>query len=276
VVERWRDWGGSGPVLHLAHANGFPPASYRTLIDLLASRFRVVTAPSRPLWAASNPGDVDSWTPLAEDLAATLERQGVEGAVGVGHSLGGVLTAWAASTRPGLFSCLVLIDPVLLAGPRAVFWGWMQRLGIEHRLPLIRATTRRRDRFPDVETARVQWSRRAVFAGFDGRCFADYVEAALKPHAAGGVTLVYPKAWEARIFELTPHDPWPGLVGLDIPVTVLSGATTDTFLPAAARRLQRVVPQARVEVVERTSHFLPFERPEEVAGKIVTAVDSAL
>ncbi|HEX8438854.1 MAG TPA: alpha/beta hydrolase, partial [Archangium sp.] len=23
------DWGGTGPVLHLAHANGFPPATYR-------------------------------------------------------------------------------------------------------------------------------------------------------------------------------------------------------------------------------------------------------
>ena len=26
------DWGGTGPVLHLAHANGFPPGSYRKLI----------------------------------------------------------------------------------------------------------------------------------------------------------------------------------------------------------------------------------------------------
>jgi pimeloyl-ACP methyl ester carboxylesterase len=227
------------------------------------------------MWGASSPREIDSWRPLARDLAATLEGRGVDGVIGVGHSLGGVLTAWAASSRPGLFACLVLIDPVLLAGPRAVFWRCTKRLGLEHRLPLIRATRRRRDRFPDRETARAQWSRRPVFAGFDPRSFTDYVEAALTPHAAGGVTLAYPKAWEARIFELTPHDPWPGMVGLDMPVTALAGATSDTFLPVAARRLQRVVPRARVEVVDGTSHFLPFERPERVARMIATAVDSA-
>ncbi len=260
-------------MLHLAHANGFPPASYRTLIGLLARRFHVVTTASRPMWEASNPEDVTSWTPLADDLAATLDRRDVRGVIGVGHSLGGVLTAWAAAVRPGLFSSLVLIDPVLFAGARAVIWRWMKRLSLEHRLPLIRATTRRRDRFPDAEAARAQWARRAVFASFDPRCFEDYLAAALEPDPDGGMTLTYPKAWEARIFELTPDDPWPRLERLDLPVTVLAGATSDTFLPVASRRMRRTLPQACVEVVPGTSHFLPFERPEEVARRIVAAVD---
>ena len=275
MVEGWRDWGGSGPVLHLAHANGFPPASYRTLIALLTPRFRVVSTAARPLWVASRPDDIDSWAPLAEDLARSLDDRGLRDVIGVGHSLGGVLTPWAASMRPGLFGSLVLIDPVLFACVRAVFWRWMKRFGLEHRLPLIRATTRRRDRFPDVETARVQWARRAVFAGFDPRCFEDYLASALEPDPGGGVVLTYPKAWEARIFELTPDDPWPRLEELDLPVTVLAGATSDTFLPGAARRIRRTLPHARVEVVPDTSHFLPFERPEEVARRIVAAVDGS-
>lgn len=262
-------------MLHLAHANGFPPASYRTLIDLLARRFRVVTAASRSLWAASNPEDLDSWMPLAEDLVANLERHGARDVIGVGHSLGGVLTPWAASIRPGLFRELVLIDPVLFAGTRALFWRWMKRLGLESRLPLIRATDRRRDRFPDVETGRTQWSGRAVFASFDPRCFEDYIASALEPHPDGGVTLTYPKAWETRIFELTPHDPWRRFAGLDLPVTVLAGATSDTFLPAAARRLRQTLPHARIEVVPDTSHLLPFERPDEVARRIVAALDGS-
>lgn len=262
-------------MLHLAHANGFPPAAYRTLIGLLARRFRVVTTASRPLWAVSTTDELESWAPLAEDLTDTLAAHGVEGVIGVGHSLGGALTAWAAAERPHLFSCLVLIDPVIFTGPRSTIWGWMRRMGFQGRLPLVRAARRRRDRFPDVATARAQWARRSVFASFDRRCFDDYVDAALMPHREGGVTLVYPKAWEARIFELTPHDPWPRLAGLDLPVTVLAGATSDTFLPAAARRLRKTLRRAHVEVVPETTHFLPFERPEEVARRIIAAVSGS-
>ncbi|MGZ3458945.1 MAG: alpha/beta fold hydrolase, partial [Archangium sp.] len=43
------DWGGTGPVLHLAHANGFPPGSYRKLIEALKPRYHVFTLRSRCL-----------------------------------------------------------------------------------------------------------------------------------------------------------------------------------------------------------------------------------
>ena len=45
----WHDWGGRGPILHLAHANGFPPESYRSLVRELTPAFRVVAAAARPL-----------------------------------------------------------------------------------------------------------------------------------------------------------------------------------------------------------------------------------
>ena len=270
----WHDWGGEGPVLHLAHANGFPPEAYRTLIRMLTPRVRVVSVAARPLWDSSDPAVLDDWSQLADDLADTLQDRDLTAVIGVGHSLGAVVTAWAAAAHPGLFSRLVLIDPVLFAGARAVFWRGMKRLRLEGRLPLVQATRRRRERFPDAETARAQWARRSVFSGFDPRCFDDYVNAALTPHPDGGVTLRYPKTWEARIFELSPADPWPRLADLDVPVTVLAGSTSDTFLPAAARKLRRKLPQARVEVVPGASHFVPFERPEEVARRALDGVDA--
>jgi pimeloyl-ACP methyl ester carboxylesterase len=271
----WTDWGGDGPTLHLAHANGFPPEAYATLIRCLVPSFHVVTSASRPLWPSSRPETIASWAPLADDLADALERHGVTSAIGVGHSLGGVLSAWAAAANPRLFSRLVLIDPVLFAGVRARVWGWARRLGLASRLPLVRITRRRRDRFPDLEAARTRWQRRSVFRSWDPRCFDDYVRAAFVPHADGGIALRYPKAWEARVFELSPHDPWSRMHGLDLPLTALAGENTDTFLSTAARRLEREVPGARVEVVPGTSHFLPFERPDEVARRIVTATIAA-
>ena len=41
-------------------------------------------------------------------------RRGLSGIVGIGHSLGGVTTMYAALQRPDLFRALVFIDPVFL------------------------------------------------------------------------------------------------------------------------------------------------------------------
>lgn len=138
---RWRpEWGsddcdaagrvwGSGPVLHLAHANGFPPGTYRPLAEALADRYRVIALPARPLWSDQRPESSPTWRPLADDLVRGMDELGLAGVVGVGHSLGGVLTLWAANRRPDLFRCVVLIDPVIFPQPtcawsaRSVVWA---------------------------------------------------------------------------------------------------------------------------------------------------------
>lgn len=37
-------------MVHLAHANGFLPGTYRPLAETLADRYYVIGLPSRPLW----------------------------------------------------------------------------------------------------------------------------------------------------------------------------------------------------------------------------------
>ncbi len=266
----WRDWGGAGPLLHLGHANGFPPEAYRALVEALAPRFRVVTSELRPLWPGADPAACSSWSELADDLVGVLRERGVAGAVGAGHSLGGVVSAMAAVRAPELFSRLLLVDPVIFTGARAVFWGLMQRLGLGHRLPLVGAARRRRDRWPDHDAARRAWRRRPLFADWQGGCFEDYVGCALTPRPDGGLELRYPRAWEARIFETSPADPWPELVRVRVPVRVLRGAESTTLVPAAGRRLERELADCRVEEVPGASHLLPFERPAEVAARLVS------
>ena len=142
----WTEWGGDGPRLVLAHANGFAPGCYRTLINQLRSAFRVASFAARPLWGNAEPAAVGSWLPLAGDLTRLLEARGETAVVGVGHSLGGVLTALAATASPSRFTALVLLDPVVFSGGRAFLWGWVKRLGLGSRSPLARGARRRRDR----------------------------------------------------------------------------------------------------------------------------------
>jgi pimeloyl-ACP methyl ester carboxylesterase len=267
--EAWTDWGGDGPSLHFGHANGFPPATYRLLLDELRRSFRVATMGARPLWPGSDPGTISSWRPLADDLQAELNRRGVRGGIGAGHSLGSVLSVMAAAGDPALFSAMILVDPVVFSWGHSLFWGLFRGLGLGHRLPLIRGARRRRDHFPDLEAVRSSYAGKSVFATWLPEALEDYVQAGFAASGDGSVELRYPKAWEARIFEVTPAEVWSELGRLEMPILVIRGANSDTFLPAAARRIRRELPTATVVEMPECSHFVPMERPRELAEVIV-------
>jgi pimeloyl-ACP methyl ester carboxylesterase len=86
------DFGGVGPVVHLAHANGFPPGAYRPLVEALVDRHRVIALPSRPLWPESQPESAPNWHVMADDLVQGPDKMGFNHVIGVGHSMGGDLT----------------------------------------------------------------------------------------------------------------------------------------------------------------------------------------
>jgi pimeloyl-ACP methyl ester carboxylesterase len=267
--EAWSEWGGAGPPLVFTHANGFPPDTYRLLFGGLSSRFCVDAFAARPLWPGSDPSGIDAWSDLAGDLRLSMRERDLREVIGVGHSLGGVLAIMAAAADRSLFRALALIDPVVFTGVHALFWGGLKNLGFSHRLPLIRSARRRRDRFPSLDAVRKAYAGKSVFSTWQDEVLDDYVTAAFGAADSGGVELRYSKAWESRIFELTPASVWRSLCSLDLPMLFIRGASSDTFLVSAANRVRRVLPSATVVEIPDTTHFLPMERPEAVAGAIV-------
>jgi pimeloyl-ACP methyl ester carboxylesterase len=97
LAGSWRWWGGVVPALSEGHAVH--------LVDL--PRFGRV-------WPGRlRVGDAADW------LLAWLDAAGLRDATVVGHSLGGLLTARAASRRPDLVSRLVLVAPAGIPSGRA-------------------------------------------------------------------------------------------------------------------------------------------------------------
>lgn len=267
-ADAWTDCGGSGPKIVFAHANGFPPETYGRIHTDLNRSYSVASFAARALWPGSDPSSISSWRDLARDLACELDRRNVGRAIGVGHSLGSVLSVYAAATDPDRYRALVLIDPVVFTGSRALLWGVFKGLGFGNRLPLIRGARKRRDWFRDLDEVRRSWARKKVFASWDPEVLEDYIRSGFVPKGDGGVTLRYPKAWEARIFELTPASVWRELAALEIPMLFIRGESSDTFLPEAAGRVRRSLPGARVVELAGCSHFVPMERPQKVSSVI--------
>ena len=268
-TPEWLEWGGQGPMLHLAHANGFPPGTYRRLAEALCGSFRVVSMAARPLWDSGPPASLKSWHTLAEDLSRNLENRGFSGVVGVGHSLGAVTTLLAADAHPQLFSAVVLVDPVTLTGLHSALWRLMKAVGVRGMLPIARGARRRREWWPDHETVRDSWAATPVFSTWQREVLEDYLRCAVVDAPQGGVTLRYPKIWEARVFEIAPHDVWPELRRIAAPVIFVHGEHTVAFVRAAARRARRVLGPGHVAVVPDTTHFVPMERPTELARVII-------
>ena len=265
----WTDMGGDGPPLVLTHANGFPPETYRTILEALMPFFRVATFSQRPLWSMQAPLELSTWRPMADDLGMAVRERAEGPVIAVGHSLGGVLCALAAARNPELFSALVLLDPVIFTGVHAFSWGWVKRLGLGRRFPLVEGAARRRDTWPDRSAVRASWIGKSVFKRWDPRVLEDYLDAGVIDGPGGSVILRYPKEWEARLFEICPHDEWANLRKVRVPTLVVRGENSDTLMRDAAHRMAREMPDGRFVELAGTSHFLPMEKPDEVARLVI-------
>jgi pimeloyl-ACP methyl ester carboxylesterase len=274
VPLQMEDWGGTGPVLHLAHANGFPPGSYRKLIELLKPRYHVVTLQSRSLVPEAHPMSMQTWDDMAEDLAHALRDRGLSGVIGVGHSMGGVSTLLASVSHPGLFKAVVALDPVFVTGPRLLLLQALTLLRMRHLIPPASLARRRRELWNPREEAATSYRKKALFRRFDPECFQDYLTHELTEQPGGGFRLTIPTAWEARIFETSPRAGWRRLRSVSVPTLVIRGSETDVLSREALERIRRTLPGVRTEELPDTTHLLPLEKPEECARRILAFLDT--
>jgi pimeloyl-ACP methyl ester carboxylesterase len=267
-MELLHDFGGDGSWIHLAHANGFPPGAYRRLAESLTPHYHVIGLAARPLWPGSRPERAPTWRPLADDLIGGLDHLGSRAIVGVGHSLGGVLTLWAAIIRLDLFRAVVLIDPVILPPSYILILRLLRGLGLKQRQPLVQSALHRRRTWPSREACFEGYRSRPRFARWSDVALWDYVESGTRTSDDGQAELIYPADWEAHIFATAPTDVWRDVPHLDTPALILRGECSDTFLPAARARLARQLPRARFITISGAGHLLPMERPVEIGAVI--------
>ncbi len=121
------------PILHFAHANGFPAGCYNKLFGLLRGDYTVI-AIEQMGHNSHYPVD-DNWENLTRELIDYIERNaGGSAIIGIGHSMGGILTFLASYKRPELFKGIIMLDPPLAYGPLAFFLYLGKKLGLRERL----------------------------------------------------------------------------------------------------------------------------------------------
>jgi len=220
----------------------------------------------RPLWDDAEPKEIQSWHPFSDDILRFLSDRGSGPVIGVGHSIGAVVTLRAALRDPGKFSALVLIDPVLFVPPTMVMWNLTRAIGLGDRThPLIAGAKNRRRTFDDLETVFRGYRKRKVFRYVNDESLQAYIKGITKPKD-DGYELVYSPEWEVQIYRTAMQDMdiWRGLAKLEVPTLIIRGKETDTFLESAAKLVKRKQAKVKIEALPRSTHLLPLERPQEV------------
>ncbi len=225
--------------------------------------------PFRPLWPDNALNGFRDWNTFVEDMIRFFDERGDQGLIGVGHSLGAVVTLMASLRRPDLFRALVLIDPVIFRRRLQQAWRISQKLGLARRVhPLIAPTLRRRRVFENAEIMYARYRRAPVFSRIDDAGLRAYVDSMTRPRPDGQVELAYSPEWEVKIYETTHFDMWEEMKSLRTPLLVIRGGESDTFFPQALRRLLTYVPRVAVHEVQGAGHLAPLEKPDEV-GKVI-------
>ena len=264
-----QDFGGEGPDLFFLHANGYPPACYRPLLARLAKSNHVTAILQRPLWENSQPKDLRDWALLSEDLLRFLDESESDTPITVvGHSMGGIAALRAVLRQPQKFKRLILLDPVLLPPSFIVIWNIALAFNFAHRLhPHILSAKNRRSEFDDLDLLFERYRKVPTFKYIDDAALRAYIEGITRPKENGGYQLIYSPEWESQVYYASiwrDMELWRTLPKLKVPTLIIRGAETDTLWESTARKVTRLNPSIRVETIERATHLVPLERPQEV------------
>jgi pimeloyl-ACP methyl ester carboxylesterase len=274
------DYGGTGQPLHFLHANGYPPACYQPLTERLASQYHTVGMLLRPLWPDSKPREINDWTPFTDDLLKFLDEHKLNSVIGVGHSIGAIVTLRAALREPSRFRALVLIDPVLFPRYFILEWNLARIFGLGNRIhPLIAGALKRRREFDDLDKVYAGYRRRSIFRFFSDENLRIFIDGMTKPKAGGNYELAYSPEWEARIYYTGVWhdlDLWNNLKHLDVPTIIIRGAQTDTFWESTAKSVKKKNGNIKIFTLEKSTHLLPLERPQEVFDIMQSFLKEAL
>ncbi len=259
------EWAADGPTVFLAHATGFHARCWDQVVARLPE-FRCIAVDMRGHGLSSKPEPPYLWRYFGEDVAALGQELGLRGALAVGHSKGGYAVTLAAALQPGLFSKLLLVDPVILsreayAAPRG---------DDEH------FAASRRNEWSSPEEMFERFKDRPPFSLWDPAVLRDYCEYGLVPNPDGaGFVLACPPWAEAATYAGSAGgDIYAEIATLDVPVRVLRAKertqeyAMDMSASPTTPDLASHFRQAEDVPLPHLTHFMPMQDPGLVADHI--------
>ncbi len=266
------EWGEpGGQTVLLLHATGFHARCWDQTIARLGDGYHVYAVDMRG-HGRSDRVPPYVWASFAADVGELIEDLGLEGAIGVGHSMGGHCLVQVAASHPDAFERLVLVDPVIFE-PDAYAHDRYRGFDSAADHPV----SKRRDDWANWQEMYERFKDRGSFTVWEDAVLVDYCRYGVLPKDDGRFELACPPLVEASIYlGNTSTNIYEEIPKVQIPVTVLRARprdpsehaimdfSTSPTWPEVAAQFANGVDVFR----EDLTHFMPMQDPEFVAGHI--------
>ena len=255
----------------LVHATGFHARCWDGVVRALGEDWHAIAVDLRGHGRSSKEGPYD-WRQFGDDVSAFAEALELNGAIGVGHSMGGHALTQAAAKHPHRFAQLLLVDPVILDPTAYAERGPMSFATAEQH-----PVSRRRNAWESAQEMFHHFEHRSPFSLWQPDVLMDYCRFGVLPQRAQRerYVLACPPLVEASIYL--------GSAGRDIadiiptvrqPVTVLRAqrkaerGPMDFSQSPTWEGLAAAFPNGRDVHLPHLTHFIPMQRPDLVAEHI--------
>ena len=255
------EWSGLGEPIFLMHGTTFCAAVWTPVARLLAERHRLVAMDLRGHGSSGKPANAYDTPDFIADLTNVLRELHLEGCSVLGHSLGANVAMAAYRERPGLFRKAVLVEPAF-------------RLTAQHAEFLRESAGRFKQQaenkslvWPDRETMFQAYRKKPIPSTWTEEALRAYIEGGTRLRDDGRVEVQCPPEVESLLYSerkqqlLTAEQ----LRDVTLPVLLIRGERTPRALRSMVNDAAPLFPNARLVVVPGATHFVPMERPDEVA-----------
>ncbi len=250
----------SNPIIHFAHANGFPAKTYDKLFSFLEPDFEINYLPRH----AHNPKFpvTDGWERLRDELRGEIEKSYTRKIVGIGHSLGGVLHLLVAAENPELYERIILLDAPIISRLSSGGLWIMKTLNLMDRFTPSQITRYRRNSWKSKEEVYQHFKSKPKFDAFDEDVLRDYAAYATV-ESEKGLELFFKPSIEAKIYQTLPHR-LPKLKNkLKVPTSYIGGTHSRE---AELARLSFMKKNFAIDFYQvKGSHLFPLEKPLETS-----------
>lgn len=254
--------GGGVPIVAV-HATGFCKETWLpVLCDPVLEAREWLSIDQRGHGDSSSPEPPYDWWDLGRDLLSVIEVFGLSPPIGLGHSAGAAACLMAEILRPGTFSALVLIEPIVFPPPYGRF--------DDH--PLAAGARRRRPWFESRDATRSAFAGRPPFQRWSDSALDAYVDNGFEDSDGGRLLKCLPEV-EAEFYATAGlHRAWDRLDEAGAPAVVVAGERSLSHPPSLVEELAARMPNARAQFVAGATHFVPMEAPAAVAEIVAVPV----
>jgi pimeloyl-ACP methyl ester carboxylesterase len=280
------DIGDSDRTIYFCHGNSLSAGSYLPFLQKVADKGFKVIAPDlrgHGFSTKEKTQAIKSWDIFIKDVEAFVSAinkplvpnqksqiKNQKSLIGMGHSLGGFIVYAAAALYPGLFSRIILLDPIILPPELLLFSNFIRLIGMERKFWFSRMARNKRFLFASKKDALKHYSGKGMFRYWLPEFIEAYVETAITNSATNNtVSLCCDPELEAMIFESPPLNTWKFAGQIDIPVLLVRAGNSDHSFNRAGIRLSRKIKDCRFITLEGLSHFMMMEDPDKVISAIL-------